>query len=172
MSMPNEWPGIRDTTQMAMLCSGPPREHSTPNLENRWTAGLTYRGRVQVVVLDGFPLLQDPQLLESLYQHLHLRSRDIEMRIFWDEIWYTYLQKTEGEPECRKLKENQNDTKRHTEWLCISFMLAPGLQSFMHSLFVSSIRLYSSSWGQSWWGFEIWDRVFKTPNWTAIVSRI
>jgi hypothetical protein len=26
-------------------------------------------------------------------------------------------------------------------------MLAPGLHSFMHSLFVSSIRLYSSSWG-------------------------
>lgn len=36
----------------------------------------------------------------------------------------------------------------NTEWLCISLMLAPGLQSFMHSLFVSSIRLYSSSCGQ------------------------
>lgn len=36
----------------------------------------------------------------------------------------------------------------NTEWLCISLRLAPGLQSFMHSLFVSSIRLYSSSCGQ------------------------
>jgi len=152
-----------------MLSFGPPRTAVPPpnafKTKSReqmgiQMAGPTYCGWVQVVVLDRFPLLQDPQFLESLYQQLYLHLT----WFFWD-IWvFSEIFMVFSIFYLRKWKEWYH--QRHTEWLCISLMLVPGLQSFMHSLFVSSIRLYSSSWGQSRWGFKIQAQIFKTPHYT------
>ena len=76
-------------------------------------AGPTYCGWVQVVVLDRFPLLQDPQFLESLYQQLYLHFTDLfeiygsSLNFSWYLVYVIY-------------KNRKNDTTKDIPNDCVS----------------------------------------------------